>query len=75
MRNVSLSEDSSAASAHLHHRVKTRKGCWSEYLMAMVLMIKLPGAEAVAVLLLPYDENIAKAISDPRVECFCQSNC
>ena len=68
-------EDSSAASAHLHHCVKTRKGCSSEYLMAMLLILKLSDAEAVAVLLLPYDENIAKAISNPRVECFCQSNC
>ena len=68
-------EDSSAASAYLHHRVKTRKGCWSEHLMAMLLILKLSDAEAVAVLLLPYDENIAKAISNPREECFCQSNC
>ena len=48
MRNVSLSEDSSAASAHLHHCVKTRKGCWSEYLMAVLLILKLSDAEAVA---------------------------
>ena len=68
-------EDSSAASAYLHHCVKTRKGCWSEYFMAMLLIINLPDAEAVAVLLLPYDENIAKAIFNPREECFCQSNC
>ena len=43
--------------------------------MAMLLILKLSDAEAVAVLLLPYDENIAKAIFNPREECFCQSNC
>ena len=48
MRDVLLFEDSSAASAHLHHSVKTRKGCWSEYFMAMLLIIKLPGAEAAS---------------------------
>ena len=42
--------------------------------MAMQLIMKFPDAEAVAVLRLPYDENIAKAISK-RVECFCQRNC
>ena len=65
-------EDSSAASAYLHHCVKTRKGCSSEYLMAMLLILKLSDAEAVAC---SSAAAIAKAISNPREECFCQSNC